>query len=151
MIGLVLMSLVVVDLMLGARLMVRTRERVPRVPTAWEMLLWRSFPVTRRLGLLLPALLVRFPPRGFLRTFLAREACVCGVYLYPTFFWIFSGDFLLRKRLFWAETYPSGSADGDGEVSQTPSRSSLEAQVAELGVHGRARSLVASLRDLGTA
>ena len=37
---------------------------------------------------------------GFLRTFLAREACVCGVCLYPTFFWIFSGDFLLRKRLF---------------------------------------------------
>ena len=51
------------------------------------------------------SLLVRFPPRGFLRTFLAREACVCGVYLYPTFFWIFSGDFFLRKRLFWAETY----------------------------------------------
>ena len=45
----------------------------------------------------------RFPPRGFLRTFLAREACVCGVY--PTFFWIFSGDFLPRKRLFRAETY----------------------------------------------
>ena len=43
------------------------------------------------------------------------------------------------------------SASADGEVSQTPSRSSLETQVAELGVHGRVRSLVASLRDLGTA
>ena len=107
MIGLVLMGLVVLDVMLEARLMVRvcpTRERGPRVPTAWEMLLWRSFPVIRRLGLLLPTLLARFPLRGFLRTFLAREACVCGVY--PTFFWIFSEDFLPRKRLFWAETYP---------------------------------------------
>ena len=43
----------------------------------------------------------------------------------------------------------SGSADG--EVSQIPSRSSLETQVAELGVHGRVRSLVASLRDLAAA
>ena len=124
MIRLVLMGLVVVDVMLEARLMVRaclTRKRDPRIPTAWEMLLWRSFPVTRRLGLLpaLPVLvlLVRFPPRGFLRTFLAREACVCGVCLYPTFSWIFSEDFLLRKRLFWAEIISSGSADGDGEVS----------------------------------
>ena len=107
MIGLVLVGLAVVDLMLGARLMVRvclTRERSLRLPTAWEMLLWRSFPVTRRHGLLLAlpvlVLLVRFPLRVFLRTFLAREACVCGVCLYPTFFWIFSGDFLPRKRLF---------------------------------------------------
>ena len=99
--------------MLGARLMVRvclTKERGLRVPTAWKMLLWRSFPVTRRLDLLLallvPALLARFPPRGFLRTFLARETYVCGVCLCPTFSWIFSGDFLLRERLFWAETYP---------------------------------------------
>ena len=61
--------------------------------------------MTRRLGLLL-ALLVRFPLRVFLRTFLAREACVCGVCLYPIFSWIFSEGFLLRKRLFWAETYP---------------------------------------------
>ena len=81
---------------------------------------------------------------GFLRTFLAREACVCGVY--PTFFWIFSGDFFLRREIVLGRDISSGSADGDGEVSQTPSRSSLETQVAELGVHGRARSLVARLR-----
>ena len=65
--------------------------------------------MTRRHGLLLAlpvlVLLARFPPRGFLRIFLAREACVCGVCLYPTFSWIFSGDFLLRRRLFCAETY----------------------------------------------
>ena len=42
MIGLVLVGLVVVDLMLGARLMVRVcprRGRGPRIPTAWETLL----------------------------------------------------------------------------------------------------------------
>ena len=43
---------------------------------------------------------------GFFANFLAREACVCGVCLCPTFSWIFSGDFLLRKRSFWVETYP---------------------------------------------
>ena len=59
--------------------------------------------------------------------------------------------FSSEKEIVLSRDISSGSADGDGEVSQTPSRSSLETQVAELGVHGRARSLVASLRDLGTA
>ena len=59
--------------------------------------------------------------------------------------------FSSEKEIVLGRDISSGSADGDGEVSQTPSRSSLEAQVAELGVHGRARSLVVSLRDLGTA
>ena len=59
----------------------------------------------------------------------------------------FSSD----REIVLSRDISSGSADGDGEVLQTPSRSSLETQVAELGVHGRARSLVASLRELGTA
>ena len=59
--------------------------------------------------------------------------------------------FSSEKEIVLSRDISSGSGDGDGEVSQTPSRSSLEAQVAELGVHGRARSLVASLRDLGAA
>ena len=59
--------------------------------------------------------------------------------------------FSSEKEIVPSRDISSGSADGDGEVLQTPSRSSLETQVAELGVHGRARSLVASLRDLGAA
>ena len=59
--------------------------------------------------------------------------------------------FSSEKEIVLSRDISSGSADGDGEVSQTSSRSSLETQVAELGVHGRARSLVASLRDLGSA
>ena len=59
--------------------------------------------------------------------------------------------FSSEKEIVLRRDISSGSADRDGEVSQTPSRSSLETQVTELGVHGRARSLVASLRDLGAA
>ena len=36
MIRLVVVGLVVADLMLETRLMMRTRERGPRVPTAWD-------------------------------------------------------------------------------------------------------------------
>ena len=59
--------------------------------------------------------------------------------------------FSFEKEIVPSRDISSGSADGDGEVLQTPSRSSLEMQVAELGVYGRVRSLVASLRDLGAA
>ena len=53
--------------------------------------------------------------------------------------------FSSEKEIVLRRDTSSDSADGDGEVSQTPSRSSLETQVAELRVYGRARSLVASL------
>ena len=59
--------------------------------------------------------------------------------------------FSSEREIVLGRDISSGSADGDGEISQTSSRSSLETQVAELGIHGRARSLVASLRDLGAA
>ena len=88
---------------------------------------------------------------GFFANFFGKGGLRLRSLSLSDFFLDLFRGFSSEKEIVLGRDISSGSADGDGEVSQTPSRSSLEAQVAELGVHGRARSLVASLRDLGAA
>ena len=88
---------------------------------------------------------------GFFANFFGKGGLRLRSLSLSDFFLDLFRGFSSEKEIVLGRDISSGSADGDGEVSQTPSRSSLETQVAELGVHGRARSLVASLRDLGTA
>ena len=88
---------------------------------------------------------------GFFANFFGKGGLRLRSLSLSDFFLDLFRGFSSEKEIVLSRDISSGSADGDGEVSQTPSRSSLETQVAELGVHGRARSLVASLRDLGTA
>ena len=88
---------------------------------------------------------------GFFANFLGKGGLRLRSLSLSDFFLDLFRGFSSEKEIVLSRDISSGSADGDGEVSQTPSRSSLETQVAELGVHGRARSLVASLRDLGSA
>ena len=88
---------------------------------------------------------------GFFANFFGKGGLRLRSFSLPDFFLDLFRGFSSEKEIVLGRDISSGSTDGDGEVSQTSSRSSLEAQVAELGVHGRARSLVASLRDLGTA
>ena len=88
---------------------------------------------------------------GFFANFFGKGGLRLRSLSLSDFFLDLFRGFSSEKEIVLSRDISSGSADGDGEVSQTPSRSSLETQVAELGVHGRARSLVASLRDLGAA
>ena len=88
---------------------------------------------------------------GFFANFFGKGGLRLRSLSLSDFFLDLFRGFSSEKEIVPSRDISSGSADGDGEVSQTPSRSSLETQVAELGVHGRARSLVASLRDLGAA
>ena len=88
---------------------------------------------------------------GFFANFFGKGGLRLRSLSLSDFFLDLFRGFSSEKEIVLSRDISSGSVDGDGEVSQTPSRSSLEAQVAELGVHGRARSLVASLRDLGSA
>ena len=88
---------------------------------------------------------------GFFANFFGKGGLRLRSLSLSDFFLDLFRGFSSEKEIVLGRDISSGSADGDGEVSQTPSRSSLETQVAELGVHGRARSLVASLRDLGSA
>ena len=88
---------------------------------------------------------------GFFANFFGKGGLRLRSLSLSDFFLDLFRGFSSEKEIVLSRDISSGSADGDGEVSQTPSRSSLETQVAELGVHGRARSLVASLHDLGAA
>ena len=88
---------------------------------------------------------------GFFANFFGKGGLRLRSLSLSDFFLDLFRGFSSEREIVLSRDISSGSADGDGEVSQTPSRSSLETQVAELGVHGRARSLVASLRDLGAA
>ena len=88
---------------------------------------------------------------GFFANFFGKGGLRLRSLSLSDFFLDLFRGFSFEKEIVPSRDISSGSADGDGEVLQTPSRSSLETQVAELGVHGRARSLVASLRDLGAA
>ena len=88
---------------------------------------------------------------GFFANFFGKGGLRLRSLSLSDFFLDLFRGFFSEKEIVLRRDISSGSADGDGEVLQTPSRSSLETQVAELGVHGRARSLVASLRDLGAA
>ena len=88
---------------------------------------------------------------GFFANFFGKGGLRLRSLSLSDFFLDLFRGFSSEKEIVLGRDISSGSADGDGEVLQTPSRSSLETQVAELGVHGRARSLVASLRDLGSA
>ena len=88
---------------------------------------------------------------GFFANFFGKGGLRLRSLSLSDFFLDLFRGFSSEREIVLGRDISSGSADGDGEVLQTPSRSSLEAQVAELGVHGRARSLVASLRDLGAA
>ena len=92
-----------------------------------------------------------FSSEGFFANFFGKGGLRLRSLSLSDFFLDLFRGFSSEKEIVLSRDISSGSADGDGEVSQTPSRSSLETQVAELGVHGRARSLVASLRDLGSA
>ena len=88
---------------------------------------------------------------GFFANFFGKGGLRLRSLSLSDFFLDLFRGFSSEKEIVLSRDISSASADGDGEVLQRPSRSSLETQVAELGVHGRARSLVASLRDLGTA
>ena len=92
-----------------------------------------------------------FSSEGFFANFFGKGGLRLRSLSLSNFFLDLFRGFSSEREIVLDRDISSASADGDGEVSQTPSRSSLETQVAELGVHGRARSLVAFLRDLGTA